>query len=108
MSEAMQPAPNTLERVASVRLRLLDAAADLTPIDGPVELHDRLQAVAQEIFEIQEAIRLLVHVTELEESEFLSTLTEIDDRLGEGWQPESSPVADVVKRLREECGSRGY
>jgi hypothetical protein len=104
---AWEPESGTAERVNDVRLKLYDAADDLRKIDGPAELLARLQAVAQEVYEIQAALRLLIHVTSLEEGDFLSKLEEIDDRLAAGdWEPDGAPVDGVVDRLRAALASR--
>ena len=104
---AWEPEPATAERVERLRLRLYDVASELRPIDGPAELHDRLQAVAQELFEIQAALRLLVHVTALEEGDFLTRLDEIDKRLASGdWKPPSADAGGVITRLRSALAVR--
>jgi hypothetical protein len=92
----------TTADVERVRLRLLKAADELRPIEGPTELHARLMAAAREVHSIQEALRLLLHVTALEETDFLAELDAIDEKLADGsWRPEGSKVEDVVARLAQ-------
>lgn len=85
-----------------VRLRLLDAASELKPIDGPQELVGRAREVARQLRSIEEDLLLFVHCSSLEASDFEAQLDKIDAQLAGGWQPESAPVEDVVDRLRAE------
>jgi hypothetical protein len=42
----------------------------------------------------------MLHLVELEESDFEETIAGITKNLADGWKPDSSPVSEVVARLR--------
>ncbi len=88
---------NDLDRA---RLRIFDAVSALKPIDGPTEIKARAQAVGQEIKRIQDDLLLYLHCVQLDELGFDDVLAEIDNELDAGVIPDSSPVEDVVARLR--------
>jgi len=56
--------------------------------------------VARELQNIQESLLLYVHCQQLDEGGLVAQLEEIDQKLDAGGIPESSPVNDVVDRLR--------
>lgn len=82
-------------------LRLLDAAGELKPIDGPQEIGARVRAVARELQHIQESLLLYLRCTQLDESGFEKDLQAIDDKLAHEWKPEAKPVGEIVEWLKE-------
>jgi hypothetical protein len=86
-----------------VRLRLVDAASDLRPLDGPQELISRARKVADELESIREDLLLYIHCGALESGDFMASLEKIDAcLLDPDWRPDAAPVEDVVARLRAE------
>lgn len=89
-----------------LRLRLVDATAHLSPqgreLSGPLgaDLHDRVAAVMEELAAIQRDLSALHQVSHVEETGLSEWLEELDLKLANGWEPESSPVDEVVARLR--------
>lgn len=81
-----------------LRLRLADVLGDLRPTSR--DLGERLQAVLVELESIRDEVELVYHVSQAEKNGLPAKLEEIDRRLAEGWQPDASPVEDVVERLR--------
>ena len=91
------------QRLDRLRLRLVDAAADLRPVPLPSleDLATRVHAVAAELDAIMRELPLVVHVSRLEEGGLREQLAELDTQLAEGWVPSGSPVEDVVASLRQ-------
>lgn len=87
-------------RLDLVRLRLLDAAADLRPLPTPEELEQRLSAVVSELADVLRELRLLQHVSAIEETGLEAELVELDEAIAGGWTPDAEPVDAVVERLR--------
>lgn len=83
-----------------LRLRLVDAAADLRPLPSLDDMAERIHAVASELEAIVRELPLVIHVSQLEARGLRDTLDELDKQLANGWVPEASPVEDVVARLR--------
>lgn len=88
-------------RLDILRLRLVDAAANLRPQPRLDDMAQRIKAVSNELEAIMRELPLVVHVSQLEDGGLHEELQELDNRLAGGWVPEASPVGDVVARLRE-------
>jgi len=95
------PAFDARDSLDDVRLRLVEASADLLrPLPSPSDLAQRIQEVAAELAEIRRTLLLVYHVTQREQGGLLAQLAEIDQRLAAGWVPEGRPIEEVLERLR--------
>ncbi len=83
-----------------LRLRLVDAAAELRPLPSIDDMAERIYAVASELEAIVRELPLVIHVKQIEERGLRDRLADLDDKLASGWVPDASPVEDVVARLR--------
>ena len=101
-AEVLPLEPRSGDDLAKIRSRLFEAAADLKlrPVPSPHELVERLQATARELEEIRVALRLVIHLAQLDEAGFDDQLAEVTQRLHDGWVPEADPVSEVVDELR--------
>ena len=102
VAEVLPLEPRSGEDLDKLRARLFEAAADLKlqPIATPQELATRLHRVMREMESIRGELRLLLHLVDLEASDFEDKVAKINSDLDRGWKPEGAPVDEVVERLR--------
>jgi hypothetical protein len=100
MADILPLEPRSGQDLEALRTRLHAAELNLGPVDGSAQLAERLHDVARELESIHRDIRLILHLVELEESDFEETIAGITKNLADGWKPDSSPVSEVVARLR--------
>lgn len=88
------------EVVEQLRHEVFDAGAELQPLPTIEEMHARLARVAAELRQLAEDITLVAHVAELNQSGFIERVEQVEKDIANGWEPPSSPVEDVLARLR--------
>lgn len=93
-------AADTQQRLDRLRLRLVDAAADLRLVPSVDDMLERLHAVAEELASIVRELPLVIHLSHIDD-EIAKRASEIDQKLATGWVPDARSVEDVLAGLRE-------
>lgn len=100
-SMAAENAAEASKDLEVARMGLLRSVEALSPIESPAELFQRIPRIVRELRQIEESLLLYRHTQQIESAGLEERLQEIDRQIADGVAPESSPVEDVVARLRE-------
>jgi hypothetical protein len=100
--------PITDERLQKVHLRLVDASQELDPKRLPTvpEILDRVRAVALELQEIEQDLRVVMHVAQIEErGGYENELVGLEVRVAQGEEIAGRDADEVVDDLRARFGA---
>lgn len=99
--------PITNEQLEKVQLRLVHATADLDTRRLPSlpEIEQRIRAVVDELREIQEDLRVVLHAVHLEEGDIDGRLAEIEAAIERGDDLKGRDASEVIADLRARYGA---
>jgi hypothetical protein len=87
-----------------VRLRLVDAAAELKPIPNLHDLTQRVRQVNEELESIRDELLLFLHVQHLKGSGLDERLETLKRQIASGDLPKGRAVEDIVADVRKRMG----